>query len=237
LAAAPGSGTGTETGTGGDTTVIGALTRYARLETSDIVRRRLPLLHTMVKHVGDRQVRNRGTIGGSLGQADPTGEIPLACLVLGARVVAESSAGSRVIEAGDLFETSYTTTLRPEEMITSVRFPRAPECFAFTERCRRHNDFAVLSVAVAGTPASGGWTDVRVALGGVADRPVLVPEAAGLLDGTDLNDDVIERAARACLGVIDPPDDIRASAEYRTHLVPIEVRRTLREMREKARNQ
>jgi carbon-monoxide dehydrogenase medium subunit len=220
-----------------DTTVIGALARYSQLETSSTVADRLPLLRAMVKHVGDRQVRNRGTIGGSLAQADPTGEMPLACLVLGAHVVVDSSAGSRVIEACDLFETSYTTTLRPEEMITSVRFPRAPECFAFTERCRRHNDFAVLSVAAVGTPASGGWTDVRLALGGVADRPVLVPEAAGLLCGTDLNDDVIDQAARACLGVIDPADDIRASAEYRTHLVPIEVRRTLRVLRDKGRDQ
>jgi carbon-monoxide dehydrogenase medium subunit len=220
----------------GEGTTIGALARYSALESSPVIAERLPLLATMIKHIGDRQVRNRGTIGGSLAQADPTGEMALACLVLDATVVVESSAGTRHVRADDLFETSYTTKLRPEEMITSVRFPRAPQCHAFTERCRRHNDFAVLSVAAAGAPGEAGWADVRLALGGVADRPVLVPAAADLLSGTDLGDEVIERAADACLSVIDPPDDIRASAEYRRHLVPIDVRRTLRALREKGSN-
>jgi carbon-monoxide dehydrogenase medium subunit len=218
----------------GEATVIGPLARYSALETSPVIAGRLPLLRDMIKHIGDRQVRNRGTIGGSLAQADPTGEMPLACLVLGATVVAESSSGKREIPVADLFETSYTTTLRPEEMITSVWFPRSPEHYAFTERCRRHNDFAVLSVAAVGTRGDdGAWTGVGLALGGVADRPVLVPDAGDLLSGTRLDDAAIDQAADACLAVIDPPDDIRASAEYRRHLVPIDVRRTLRVLREK----
>jgi carbon-monoxide dehydrogenase medium subunit len=97
--------------------------------------------------------------------------------------------------------------------------------------CRRHNDFAVLSVATAGNrDVSGRWRDVVIGLGGVADRPVLATRAAALLNGSSLSDQDIARAAEAALDVIDPPSDIRASAEYRRHLVPIFVRRVLGQM-------
>jgi aerobic carbon-monoxide dehydrogenase medium subunit len=218
----------------GRVTVLGAMARYATIEKSPIVSERLPLLQHVVRYVGDLQVRNRGTIGGSLAQADPTGEMPLAALALDATIVAASVSGTREIPADDLFEGSYTTTLEPEEMITEVHFPVTPSGFAFIERNRKHNDFAVISVAVVGNRGTDErWSDLRIALGGVNDRAVLATDAAGLVEGTSLDDDAIAAAGQAALDVIDPPTDVRATAEYRRHLVPIHVRRALAALRDR----
>jgi aerobic carbon-monoxide dehydrogenase medium subunit len=219
----------------GDTTMLGALVRYTTIEQSPLIARRLGLLARMVRHVGDRQVRNRGTIGGSLAQGDPTGEMPLACLALGASVRAVGPTGQRELPVADLYQGSYATVLEPCEVLTEVVFPRAPAHFAFAEQCRRHNDFAVVSVAAVGDRGPDGtWAGIRVALGGVADEPVLAAAAAAIASGSRLTDEVIAGAAEAALEVADPPSDVRASADYRRHLVPIYVRRVLTELRSAA---
>ena len=216
----------------GDTTEVGAMVRYATLERSPIVAERLPLLTRVVRHIGDRQIRNRGTLGGSLVQGDPTGEMPLACLALGARVRVVGPAGAREIPMEEFYEGSYATVLDPCEVVTEIVFRTHPAHIAFAECCRRHNDFAVISVACVGNRApTGEWSDVRVALGGVGDGPVLAEAANELLHGSRLSDEDIALAAAAALEAVDPPSDIRASAEYRLHLVPIYVRRVLNELR------
>ncbi len=216
-------------------TRLGALTRYTALERSGAVAARLPLLTEVVRHVGDRQIRNRGTIGGSLSHGDPTAEIPLAFLALEARVEVRGPAGRREIAVRDLYEGSYATALDPLEVLTGVACPSAPRYWAFAELCRRHNDFAVVSVACVGDrDDEGRWSEVRIALGGVADVPVLADRAGALLTGSELSDEAIGDAARASLDVVDPPSDIRASAEYRRHLVPVYVRRVLASMRRSA---
>jgi aerobic carbon-monoxide dehydrogenase medium subunit len=221
--------------TAGAATVLGALVRYTAIEESPLIAERLGLLARMVRHVGDRQVRNRGTIGGSLAHADPTGEMPLACLVLGATVTVTGPEGRRELPVAGLYLGSYATVLGPCEVLTEVVFPRAPAHFAFAEQCRRHNDFAVVSAAaVADREPDGRWSGVRVALGGVADQPVLAAQAGLIASGSRLTDEVIAAAAAAALEVADPPSDVRASAEYRRHLVPIYVRRVLSELRRSA---
>ena len=221
--------------TAGAATVLGALVRYTAIEESPLIAEHLGLLARMVRHVGDRQVRNRGTIGGSLAQGDPTGEMPLACLVLGAKVTVTGPEGRRELPVADLYLGSYATVLGPCEVLTEVVFPRAPAHFAFAEQCRRHNDFAVVSAAaVADREPDGRWSGVRVALGGVADQPVLAAQAGLIASGSRLTDEVIAAAAAAALEVADPPSDVRASAEYRRHLVPIYVRRVLTELRRAA---
>ncbi len=213
-------------------TQVGALTRYASLERSEVVASRLPLLAEMVRHIGDRQVRNRGTLGGSLVQGDPTAEMPLACLVLGARVRVESKRGSREIAMDEFYDGSYAAALEFDEMVTEIRFPRHPQHFAFSELTRRHGDFCVLSVAVTGECDSDGrWYDVRIGLGGVSDMPVLAEAASARLAGTRLADDDIREAAALTREAIDPPSDMRATAEYRAHLVPVHVRRALQQLR------
>jgi carbon-monoxide dehydrogenase medium subunit len=217
----------------GDLTVLGALVRYATLERSDIVAERLPLLTRVVRHIGDRQVRNRGTVGGALVQGDPTAEVPLACLVLDATVVAIGPTGTRRIPMRDFYAGSYATVLELDELVTAVEFPARPQHVAFLELCRRHNDFAVLSaVATGNRGADGQWSDVRVALGGVADSPVLAVAAGQLLAGSELADADLDAAARAALEVVDPATDVRSSAEYRQHLVPVYVHRVLTQLRE-----
>jgi aerobic carbon-monoxide dehydrogenase medium subunit len=217
----------------GSGTALGPMVRYATLERLALVAERLPLLRHVVRYVGDMQVRNRGTIGGSLGQADPTGEIPLACLALDATIVASSVSGTREISIDDFLISSYATALEPEEMITEIWFPAAPAAFAFLERSRKHNDFAVINVAVVGSRSDAGvWSRLRIALGGVSDRAVLADDAAAMLENSALEDDAIAAAGRSALEVIDPPSDVRASAEYRRHLVPIYVRRALAILRD-----
>jgi aerobic carbon-monoxide dehydrogenase medium subunit len=219
-----------------DTISLGALVRYTTIERSPLIAERLGLLSAMVRYVGDRQVRNRGTIGGSLAHGDPTGEMPLACLVLGASVTAVGPTGSREIPVADLYEGSYATVLEPFEVLTEVVFPAAPQYFAFAELCRRHNDFAVVSVAAVGDRRPDGtWTGVRVGLGGVADQPVLAAAAGEILSGSRLSDRSIGEAAEAAAQASDPPSDVRASAQYRRHLVPVYVRRVLRHLREDRR--
>jgi len=210
----------------GDAVVVGALARYSALERSEIVASRLPLLRAVIGHVGDRQIRNRGTIGGSLAQADPVGEVPLACLVLGASVVARGPQGTREIAMADFVLGPYTTELEPDELLVEVRFPPPPPAFRFVEVTRRHNDFAVVALALVGSCEGDAWRDLRLGVAGGDDQPLVVA-----LEDSPLDDDAVESAVAACLAAVDPPDDVRASAEYRRHLIGVHVRRMLKDLR------
>lgn len=212
---------------------LGAMVRYSTIERSELIARHAPLLPQVVLHIGDRQVRNRGTIGGALVHADPTGELALACLALDAVVVVAGESGVRRVPVRELYTGSYATVLEPVEMVVAVEVPPSPRFHAFGEICRKHNDFALVSVAVLGDLGEDGtWSDVRLALGGVNDTVVRAAEAERLLEGSRLTDEVIDEAASAVLAVIDPPGDIRASAEYRSHLTPVQVRRSLTQLRQ-----
>jgi carbon-monoxide dehydrogenase medium subunit len=219
----------------GDTIHIGAGVRYRELEASPVIAQRAPLVARVLRHIGDRQIRNRGTIGGSLAHGDPTAEMALACLVLGAHVTVAGPSGSRTVSLADLYVDSYSTSLEPLEMLTAVEIPASSAVPGFLELCRRHNDFAVVSVACVGRRNGvGHWTDVRVGLGGVAGTPVLASAVSTALSGTGLSDRDIAAAAELVGNDIDPSTDIRATAEYRRHLAPIYVRRAVTAMREAA---
>lgn len=216
----------------GDETIVGALVRYTTLERSPMVAARLPLLATMVRYIGDRQVRNRGTIGGALVQGDPTGEMPLGCLVLGATVNVVGPSGQRAIAMESLYEGAYAATLTLHELLTDISFPKHPPHFAFREVCRRHNDFALLSVAVTGNvSAEGYWSGIRIGLGGVNDTPVLALASMARLEGSHLEDADITAASAAAQASIAPPSDIRGSAEYRAHLLPRYLTLALQDLR------
>ena len=212
---------------------LGALVRYSVLESSAPVRERLPLLARAVPLVGDRQIRNRGTLGGALCHADPSGEMALAAAVLGATLHVTGPAGPRTIEAADFFLGPYTTALGPADVLVGIALPdHGRAATAVLEHTRRHGDFAVVSVAAVAEPAPDGmWHRVRLGLGGVADRPVIARRAAGLLEGTRLESEAVRAAGEAALGECDPGSDIRASAEYRCHLIPLYVERALGALR------
>lgn len=219
----------------GKETVLGARVRYDAIEHSEVIARHLPLLSKMILYVGDRQVRHRGTIGGSLVQGDPTGEMPLAAITLGAKVRVVSVRGERFIPMESLYEGSYATVLEPDEMLVSVHYPQHPPFYAFREVNRRHNDFAVVSVAVVGSvDESGKWKNLRIGMGGIHDSPMLASTAAQRLNGTPLSDDDIAEAALLAAEQADPPSDIRASGEYRRHLLQAYVRKTLADIREES---
>jgi CO/xanthine dehydrogenase FAD-binding subunit len=197
----------------------GARVTYRQLEGSALVRGRVPLLSTVLRYVGDIQVRCRGTIGGSLAQGEPTAELPLACLVLGATVTAASARGTRAIPMPELLFAPYATDLEPDELITEVQVPAGGDRVAFAEATRRHNDFAVVSAAATASIAGdGSIADLSIGFGGVADTPILVPAAARALIGHRPDPEPIQLAVDACMEEIDPSSDARASADYRRHL-------------------
>jgi CO/xanthine dehydrogenase FAD-binding subunit len=212
----------------GDGIVAGALVTYRELGRSALVRERCPLLAHVTRYVGDPQVRNRGTIGGSLAQGEPTAELPLACLVLGAAVVAASTRGTRTIPMPDLLAGPYETALEPDELLTEVHLPASQERFAFAEATRRHNDFAIVSAAAVGTvTGDGAITGLTLGFGGVADTVILAPETARVLTSRRPEHDVIDEAIAACMAEIDPGGDIRSSAGYRRHLAGEYLRRVI----------
>ncbi len=216
----------------GEEITISALVRYSEIENSTLISEKLPLMKKLVSYIGDRQVRNRGTIGGSVVQGDPTGEVPLGCLVLDARLRAVNSEGERIIRMEEFYEGSYSTVLEDHELLTEIIFPKHPTHYAFREVCRRHNDFAVLSIAATGTiNEKNQWKNIRIGLGAVNEKPVLARTSMSLLENSYLNDLDIHEASESLLDAIDPPSDIRGSAEYRTHLLQLYFIKVLKDLR------
>lgn len=216
-----------ETGGNGEpVVVVPALTRHSTVLTSDVVAAHLPMLKEAVSLVGNVRVRNQGTVGGSIAHADPTGEIPLVTSVIGGEVVLLGPDGERTVPVGDFFRTYLTTAAGPDEVVTEVRLPSmAGRPWAFAEEVRRFSDFATVAVAVQVQPPEL----LRVGLGGVADRPLLIPE--DVLDPLrNPEPDVIAAVAETIAGSIDPEDDVHATGAYRRRLVQVHVRRALEQI-------
>lgn len=214
----------------GDELVIPATTRHADVLRSPLVREHAPMLAHAIALVGNVRVRNRGTIGGSVAHADPTGEIPCTVTALGGRVGVQGPGGTRHVDADDFFVTYLTTAAGPDEVVTEVRLPlaRAGRAWAFEEHTRRYSDFATVEVAVSGSRHGGDADRVRVVIGGVADRPwVLEDETlAPLLSDGDPAPAAREVAAAAADSV-SPETDVHASAAYRRRLTRVLTERTL----------
>jgi CO/xanthine dehydrogenase FAD-binding subunit len=208
-----------------------ALTRHRVLLEHDLVRRGCPLLADAIRHVGNVRVRNRGTIGGSLAHADPTSEIGACALVSRATVVARGPSGDRTLPVSELFDTYWTTTLAPGEVITDVLIPVAGprQGWSFQEMVRRTSDFAIVAVAALVELDEGTEviTAARVALAGVADRVTLADPA--LPAGVTCADADFDAAAGAIAGRLEPGTDIHASGEYRHRLARVLVARALRQ--------
>ena len=221
----------------GDVSVVGAMTRYVTIERSPFFAERLPLLARLVRHIGDRQIRNRGTIGGSLVQGDPSSEMALGCMALGARVRIVGRLGQREVTMNEFYHGSYAAAVEPGEIVTAIIFPKHPRYHAFHEVGRRHNDFAVLSVVACGNRSPEGvWSDVVLGLGGVHETAILVRDVAPYLEGSRFTDREIEGATISALKSVEPPSDMRASEEYRRHLVSVYVPRVLQKLRSLAQH-
>jgi carbon-monoxide dehydrogenase medium subunit len=197
----------------GDELVVGALARHAAVASSELVREACPVLADAASLIGDRQVRNRGTIGGSLAHADPGADYPTVVTALGATIVATGKGGERKIAADRFFTGVFTTALEPGELITAVRLPAVRQA-AYLKHKHPASGYAVVGVAAA---VSGD--EARVAIGGVAGVPVSFSFPAA---------EAVEAAPQAVTGSLDGAiGDTYASAEYRVHLAGVLTRRAL----------
>jgi len=209
---------------------IGALTRQAMLERSASVRTHWPLLHEALGFLAHPQIRNRGTVGGSVAHADPAAELPVALTALGATVTVRSIRGSRRIDAADLFVTHLTTALEPDELLTEIAVPAMPPRAgsAFTEYARRHGDFGLGGAAVILNPGEGGVCDqASIVLLAAAPTPLRAHEAERSLASRAIDDDAAAEAAACAVREIAPTGDIHGDTRYRRRLIEGLVRRAV----------
>ena len=211
---------------------IGATVRQRHVEHSLLVQQRHPLLIEVVRHIGHMQIRNRGTIAGSIAHADPAAELPTLLTCVNGEVVAQSSQGERVIKAEDFFTGYLSTALKPEELVTEIRFPwLAPQAgWAFMEFARRSGDYALVGAAAVVTPTlDDRCLSVHLAFQGVAGAPVRMRDVENMLTGTTLDEQTVQEAAdRARTCVSDDIEDVHATVEYRRTLVTELTKRVLK---------
>jgi carbon-monoxide dehydrogenase medium subunit len=213
----------------GDGVVVGALTRHRALETSELIRLRFPVVHEAMRHVAHLAVRNRGTIGGSLAHADPAAELPALAMLLDARLTAVGRAGARSIAAREFFLSPLASALGADEILTEIRFPSLPPAtgWGFEEFSRRHGDFAVAGAAATVTVSAGVVAEARLALLGVDQTPIRVPNAEAILAGRRIDRSVAESAASAARDAVRPMSDLHASSDFRRHLAGVLSRRVV----------
>jgi carbon-monoxide dehydrogenase medium subunit len=208
---------------------VGAMTRQAAIERSADVADAVPLLSRAVPHIGHFQIRNRGTIGGSVSHADPASELPAVALALDAQVTVASARGTRTVTASDLFVGMWSTSVLADELVTSVRFPvwKGRCGFAVEEFARRKGDFAIAG-AVCGVEVDENLVLQRVAIAlmGMGSTPVRAVEAEELMVGVP-DEALLDEAARVAATAGEPPDDIHAPASYRRRIAAHLVRRAL----------
>jgi carbon-monoxide dehydrogenase medium subunit len=181
--------------------------------------------------VGHPQIRNRGTIGGSVAHADPAAEIPAVLAALGGEVTVRGLKGTRAIRAADLFVGYLTTSIDAREILTEVRVPVLPRGagWSWMEIARRHGDFALAGVGVVLALRRGVIADARIGLTGVGPGPVRAATAERVLAGSRPSEALWQAAADAVRSAIDPDSDLHASADYRRHVAGVLTVRALRE--------
>ena len=209
---------------------IGALTRQRAIERSAVIKDRNPLLAAAMPLIGHSQIRNRGTVGGSLVHADPAAELPALSIALGMKFVLKGAGRQRVVPAEDFSLGYMATTIEPGELLTEIRIPalKPRVGWAIDEISRRKGDFAIVGIVVmVQLDENGGCQDARVVLFGVGGKPVRVQRAETLLREGRLEQNVLEEVARVVSDDLDPDSDVHASAEYRKEVGGVLTRRAL----------
>ncbi len=208
--------------------VCGALCRHAEIAASEHVRDTLPLMSDAAKLTADVQVRNRGTVGGSLAHADPSGDWPTALLALDAKVTIAGPGGIRTLPLNEFLVDAYTTQMGPDEMLTQVfvPFPEPPCGGAYAKFEKRAGDFAVASVGVQLELAEGGrLRKIAISLGAVGSIPARARDAEALLQNTVPSADLLGQAEAIIRGEAQPFEDTRGSVDYKRHLAGVLFRR------------
>ena len=211
---------------------LGAMVRWREIEDDRRFAIAHPLLTAAVAHVAHYQIRNRGTVGGSIAHADPAAELPGIAVTCEAEIAVVGTAGARAIKAADFFTGALTTALAADEIIVEVRLPPWParRRWGFAEFARRRGDFALAAAAVFyDEDARGRALDPHVGVIGVADRPRRLAGVEAVLNEQIIDEATIAKAETATIAAVDPPDDLHAGTDYRRALAGTMVERALRQ--------
>ncbi|MDR6321737.1 carbon-monoxide dehydrogenase medium subunit [Actinoplanes couchii] len=223
---------------GDDEVRIGAMTRHRELLESEILADVFPIFRDAEKVIADPIVRNRGTLGGSLCQADPSEDLSAVCTTLDASCVIRGTAGERVVTMEEFHVGPYETAVQDNEILTEIRIPRknfrAGSAYAKVER--RAGDWAVVSAGAAVWLDDGRIVDARVGLAAVGPNTTGIPEISAALRGNEPSEDLFQLAGAIAARSCDPSTDTRGSADYKRHLADELTRRTLRTAVERARS-
>ena len=225
-----------------DAVSIGALTTHATLAASELARRRAPVLAAAAKEVGDRQVRNRGTVGGNLAEADPAADLPAAAVAADATLALRGADGERTISADEFFGDDGTT-VGERELLTEIRIPQAAadpgerRVGAYAKKMHPATGYALVGVAASLVVEDGTVTDARLAASGVADAPVRLTAVEESLVGGEADEDALAAAAERAPAALDSSQarsDPTASGEFRVHLLEPYAERALSSALERA---
>lgn len=219
---------------------IGAMTRHRELERSSLVCKQTPLVYETMPYIAHPQIRNRGTVGGSIAHADPAAELPAVMIAVNARFRVRSQSQERWIPADEFFLGLFFTALEPQELLVEIAMPTlSPRSgWAFREIARRHGDYALVGVAVVVTlDHNNQCQQARITFLSVGDGPVEAAQAAQVLIGQNPMAEAIAAASEmAAIKEIDPPSDIHASAAYRRHLAKVLTEQALTQAFERAQD-
>jgi carbon-monoxide dehydrogenase medium subunit len=210
---------------------LGAMVRWRDIEDDERLETAHPLLKAAISHVAHYQIRNRGTVGGSIAHADPAAEMPGIAMTCDAEIAVVGKSGAHVIQAADFFQGALTTALTTDEIIVEIRLPAWPagRRWGFQEFARRRGDFAMAAAAVFyDQDARGKARNAHVGVIGVGDRPLRLTAVEDVLNGESIDEATIAKADAATSAAVEPQDDIHASAAYRRSLVGTMVERALK---------
>jgi carbon-monoxide dehydrogenase medium subunit len=210
----------------GGNIVIGAMTPYYDIETSDLLKQNCPVLPEATSLIGDVQVRNWGTIGGSVVHADPSSDLPAVLLALGAELVLKSKSGERVVPVEDFFVTILTTSIEPNELLTEIRFPNPKgKKTSYQKLANKASHYAVVGAAAVVDPSNN---TVRVAFSGLAEKPLRAESVESALSGKQLDDATIEAACKDCAADVDALADLHGSQDYRRAMAAVYAKRAIK---------
>jgi carbon-monoxide dehydrogenase medium subunit len=208
---------------------IGALVRHNALAANDIIKARYPTIATAAPMIADPLVRNLGTIGGSLAHADPAGDLGSVMLSLAASVVLRSSGGERTVPVGEFLVDTFTTSIRPDELLTEIQvpMPSGTSGGTYMKLERKVGDFATVGVAISLAMSNGSIGRAGIGLTGVGLKNIEATEAEASLAGDEPGDEAFAQAGQLAAAASNPVTDVRGSEEYKRHIVDVYVRRGL----------
>ncbi|MBI4279493.1 MAG: xanthine dehydrogenase family protein subunit M [Armatimonadetes bacterium] len=222
---------------GRHTLAIGTTTTHWEIESSDLLKKKCPLLAETAAQIGDVQVRNVGTIGGALAHADPAADYPAAILALEAEIIARGPKGTRTVKAGEFFKGIFTTALGADELLVEVRVPMLGTGTggAYLKMGHPASGFAIVGCAAVVTVQGGKCASARVAFTGVSDRAFRDAAVEKAITGKALDAQSVAAAAEQAAGGVAPLSDYYASADYRSHLAKVFAKRALMKAVERAK--